>query len=63
MCACVCVLSHFSRVLLFATLWTDPAKLLCSWDSPGKKNGVGCHGLLQGIFPSQGSNLSKCINI
>ena len=25
-------------------------------DSPGKSTGVGCHGLLQGIFPTQGSN-------
>ena len=24
--------------------------------SPGKNTGVGCHALLQGIFPSQGSN-------
>ena len=26
-------------------------------DSPGKKTGVGCHALLQGIFPTQGSGL------
>ena len=26
-------------------------------DSPGKNTGVGCHALLQGIFPTQGSNL------
>ena len=26
-------------------------------DSPGKNPGVGCHALLQGIFPTQGSNL------
>jgi len=25
-------------------------------DSPGKSPGVGCHALLQGIFPTQGSN-------
>ena len=25
-------------------------------NSPGKKTGVGCHSLLQGIFPTQGSN-------
>ena len=31
-----------------------PARLLCPWDSPGKHTGVGCHSLLQGIFPSQG---------
>ena len=35
-------------------LW--PAKLLCLWISPGKNIGMGCHFLLQGIFPTQGSN-------
>ena len=33
-----------------------PARLLCLWDSPGKNTGVGCHLLLQGSFPIQGSN-------
>ena len=33
-----------------------PARLLCPWDSPGKNTGVGCHFLLQRIFPTQGSN-------
>ena len=36
-------------------LW--PTRLLCPWDSPGKNIGVGSHSLLQGIFPTQGSNL------
>ena len=35
-------------------LW--PAKLLCLWISPGKNIGIGCLFLLQGIFPTQGSN-------
>ena len=26
------------------------------WDFPGKNSGVSCHALLQGIFPTQGSN-------
>ena len=34
----------------------SPARLLCPWDSPGKNAGVGCHALLQGIFPAQGWN-------
>ena len=34
----------------------QPATLLCPWDSPGKNTGVGCQALLQGIFPTQGSN-------
>ena len=36
----------------------QPARLLCSWNSPGKNTGVGCHSRLQGIFPTQGSNPS-----
>jgi len=30
-------------------------------DSPGKNTGVGCHALLQGIFPTQGLNPGLCI--
>jgi len=33
------------------------SRLLCPWDSPSKNTGVGCHFLLQGIFPTQGLNL------
>ena len=32
--------------------------LLCLWVFPGKNTGVGCHSLLQGIFPTQGWKLS-----
>ena len=35
----------------------QPIRLLCPWDSPGKNTGLVCHFLLQGIFPTQGSNL------
>ena len=33
-----------------------PTGLLCPWNSPGKNTAVGCHSLLQGIFPTQESN-------
>ena len=33
-----------------------PARLLSLWDSLGKNTEMGCHALVQGIFPSQGSN-------
>ena len=33
-----------------------PTRLLRPWDSPGKSAGVGCHCLLQGIFPTRASN-------
>ena len=40
-----------SCVQFFATLG------LCSpWNSPGQNTGVGCLSILQGIFPTQGSN-------
>ena len=50
-----CGLSHAP---LIATLWTVARQALCPWDFPGKNTGVSCHFLLQGMFPTQGSNLS-----
>ena len=43
----------------------QPSRLLCPWNSPGKKTRVGCHFLLQGIFPTQGSKpgLAHCRQI
>ena len=34
----------------------QPHGLYSSWDSPGQDTGVGSLSLLQGIFPTQGSN-------
>ena len=34
----------------------QPKRLLCPWDFPGENTGVGCHFLLQEIFPTRGSN-------
>ena len=45
-----------SRVQLFVTLWTVAHQAPLSWDSPGKNIGLGTYSLLQGIFPTQGSN-------
>ena len=42
-----------SRVRLFVTPWT----VYSPWNSPGQNTGVGSLSLLQGIFPTQGSNL------
>ena len=41
-----------SRVQLFETPWT----IKSPWNSPGQNTGVGSLSLLQGIFPTQGSN-------
>ena len=38
--------------------YSSVARLLCPWDSPGKNIGVGCHFLLQRIFPIKGWNRS-----
>ena len=38
-------------------LW--PTRLLPPWDSPGKSTGVGCHFLLQGIFPTREAIFKK----
>ena len=57
-----CILSESESVshwVVSDSLWPHglwPAKLLCPWNSPGKNTGVGCHFLLQGIFPTQGLN-------
>ena len=59
---CVCVCERRSVVpdsLQPHGLW--PASLLCPWNSPGKNTGVGCHSLLQTIFPAQGLNPVFCI--
>ena len=45
-----------SHARLFATHGLQP-RLLCPWNFPGKDTGVVYHFLLQGIFPTQGSNL------
>ena len=42
-----------SCVCLFATPWTD---YTVPWNSPGQNTGEGSLSLLQGIFPTQGSN-------
>ena len=54
-----CVVSCFSRVRVFVTVW--PARLLCLWDSPGKNIGMGGHFLLQGVFLTQGWTHVACI--
>ena len=47
------------------TPWTTACQALCHRDSPGKNTAVGCHALLQGIFPTQGLNpgVSPCKQI
>ena len=47
-----------SHIRLVATPWAIGYQApLGPWDFPGKSTGVGCHFLLQGIFPTQRLNL------
>ena len=45
-----------SRPTLCDPINCSPPDSSVHGDSPGKNTGVGCHGLLQGIFPTQGSD-------
>ena len=58
---CVCSVESYSWQPhgLYST------RFLCPWDSPGENTGVGCHTLLQGIFPTKwlNSSLPHCRQI
>ena len=52
----MCLLSHLvlsDSVILWTAAHQDPLP----WRFPSETTGMGCYALLQGIFPTQGSNL------
>ena len=51
---CVCLLN--SHIPLFVTPWAVAHQVPLSMKFSGKNTRVGCHSLLQGISPTQGSN-------
>ena len=53
---CACALSRSAASNSLQPRGLRPARLLCPWDFPGENTAVGCHSLLRGIFPTQGSN-------
>ena len=65
-CVCVYVCTHththtLSRSVMSNSSWPhwqdcSPPGSSVHGDSSGKNTGVGCYALLQGIFPTQGSN-------
>ena len=55
-----CMLSHFSRIWLFATPQTVTRQVPLSMGLYCKDTGVGSHFLLQGNFPTQASNHVFC---
>ena len=52
----MCAKSLQSCLTLCDSMDCSPPGSSVHRDSPGKNTGVGCHALLQGIFPTQGSN-------
>ena len=53
------LLMLFNHWVMSNSLWPhglQPTRLLCTWEFPGKNTGMGCHFLLQRIFPTQGLN-------
>ena len=64
-CMCVCIYIYiYIHAKSLQSCWALCDPMDCSppgssvhGDSPGKNTGVGCHALLQGIFPTQGLNL------
>ena len=57
MCGAVLCLITQSCPILWDPMDCSPPGSSVLGASPGKNTGVGCHALLQGIFPTEGSNL------
>ena len=53
-CCCYCLVAKMCPAL--RTPRSIACQLLCPWNFPGKNTVVGCHFLLQGLFPTQRSN-------
>ena len=58
LCICVCVQSHFSSVQLCDPMDRSLPSSSAHGILQGKTTGVGCHDILQGIFPTKGLNLN-----
>ena len=58
-CACLRAQPLQSRPTLCDPMDCSPPGSSVDGIFPGKSTGVGCHTLLQGIFPTQGSNLLR----
>ena len=56
-CAVLCLVTQ-SCPTLYDPMDCSPLGSSVHWDSPGKNTGMSYHALLQGIFPTQGSNPS-----
>ena len=54
-CVCVCLITQPCPTLC-DSMTCSPSGSSVHGDSPSSNTGVGCHALLQGIFPTQGLN-------
>ena len=54
-CAGLCLVTQSCPTLCDPVDYSPPGSSVHG-DSPGQNTGVGCYALLQGIFPTQGSN-------
>ena len=59
----LCLVSDFSRVWFFMTLWTIAHQAPLSMGFSSKNTGVGCHSLLQSIFPTQGTEPASLMSL
>jgi len=55
-CVVLCLVAQLCPTLCDPINCSPPGSSVHG-NSPGKNTGVGCHALLQGIFPTQGSNV------
>ena len=55
-CVCLHCASDISESYSVVSDSLQPCGLSSPWSSPGQNTGVGSYSLLQGIFPTQGSN-------
>ena len=55
-CVVLCLVAQSSPTLWDPVDYSQSTRLPSPWDSSGKNTGVGCHDLLQGIFPTLGLN-------
>ena len=56
------VLSHSVLSTSLQSYGLQPTRFVCPRNFSGKNTGVDCHFLLQGIFPTQGSNPHLCVS-
>ena len=59
-CLVLCLVAQSCSTFCSPTDCSQPGSSVHG-DSPGKHTGLGCHSLLQGIFPTQRSNLGGWI--